>query len=445
MKSKKQWYYRLFMAIFTLLCMSGFAQREGNNFKVTPKLAEGVALGATKYYAATDEAKERLSELKVGRVSTYGEENNPYLYVVNLEPSGYVLVSGDLRVTPIIAYSQDGSFDVSTLSVPEAERQGINDWIDATISFIKTVQEKETEIPEVIRGEWTDYFGYNGPENPKNDYKQICCDAGYMPCDDLKCPFKDNPPGPTPCPSTIIDLKGPLLSTAWKQECNFNGMCPTAPNPKFLLTGITTLASTAILGFPGIPCGSDRCGRTRTGCFAVAAGQLAKYFGKPLSITKQPYDYSLMDDKIAGSETQKMLRDWGTAANAIYGCPLTAVTASNGKEALQKAGFSVKGYDDFDLKIIRNDILNATRPILLYGEDGNKLWTAHFWLCDGWEEKADCKGNVTYRIHLNWGHATTNGWYTVLSNSNYTFTEFNYPKPGSNSVFNNIKMLHTIQ
>jgi hypothetical protein len=51
---------------------------------------------------------------RIKNVETYtGDSGNPAYYIVNLEPSGYVIVSADDRIEPIIAFSAEGTYDYS--------------------------------------------------------------------------------------------------------------------------------------------------------------------------------------------------------------------------------------------------------------------------------------------------------------------------------------------
>ena len=42
-----------------------------------------------------------------------GQDDRPAYYIVNLEPSGYVIVSADNRIEPIIGFAADGTYDLS--------------------------------------------------------------------------------------------------------------------------------------------------------------------------------------------------------------------------------------------------------------------------------------------------------------------------------------------
>jgi len=51
---------------------------------------------------------------QIKNIETYaGDSGSPTYYVVNLEPSGYVIVSADDRIEPIIGFSAEGAYDFS--------------------------------------------------------------------------------------------------------------------------------------------------------------------------------------------------------------------------------------------------------------------------------------------------------------------------------------------
>jgi len=51
---------------------------------------------------------------RVRDIETFtGQDDRPSYYIVNLEPSGYVIVSADNRIEPIIGFAADGNYDLS--------------------------------------------------------------------------------------------------------------------------------------------------------------------------------------------------------------------------------------------------------------------------------------------------------------------------------------------
>ena len=97
----------VFVAVFALLLLcSGLSARQTTEYE-----AELVVSGWLK--ANPQPLGATLSQ-RVKDVEAYiGQGGRLAYYIVNLEPSGYVIVSADDRVEPIIGFAADGVYDFS--------------------------------------------------------------------------------------------------------------------------------------------------------------------------------------------------------------------------------------------------------------------------------------------------------------------------------------------
>ncbi|HWB61887.1 MAG TPA: Spi family protease inhibitor, partial [Chitinophagales bacterium] len=106
-------------------------------------------------------------------------------YIFNISPKGFVIVSADDHVTPILAYSTENSFNQANNS------SAVKVWMDHAATHIRSVAQRANVVNAAIQGLWVAYS--HGPVS-----------AGA----------KEN--------------KGvaPMLKTNWGQEPNYNQYCP---------------------------------------------------------------------------------------------------------------------------------------------------------------------------------------------------------------------------
>ena len=70
-------------------------------------------------------------------------QQNPSMYIINYENNGFVIVSGDNRVSPILAYSDKNSFPTETSDLPE----GLITWMkymDQSLKEIRTEKKAQS-------------------------------------------------------------------------------------------------------------------------------------------------------------------------------------------------------------------------------------------------------------------------------------------------------------
>jgi hypothetical protein len=98
------------------------------------------------------------------KVDNILDENSVNLiYVFQLEPEGFILVSGDDRVQPLLAYSFESSFLIE--NVPS----NVSWMIDAYKKMVKNAIISDESATEKVNAEWEKYFTGNGINSRSRD------------------------------------------------------------------------------------------------------------------------------------------------------------------------------------------------------------------------------------------------------------------------------------
>jgi Peptidase C10 family/Spi protease inhibitor len=321
------------------------------------------------------------------------------LYIFNFEDNGgFLFVSGDYSLQPILAYIERGAFKKDT--VPS----GLVNWINKTMENIETVRKGLYDNAKVAGVAWRQYYKQNG----------ITGIDAYYPI-----PIED---GCTEDTWTTTSV-GPLLPTTWGQGCTYNDLCPNLSC--------------------NISCGTARAW---TGCVATAAAQVVRYWHPTNSFG---YDYNSMPTASGNNDVQRLMRDMGSNISMNYGCSGSGTQASNVPNALKNQfGLSSANYVSYSYSRVESN-LNAHWPVLL---DGCSTRTSHWfifnwyytysdcheWVCDGYNRysvtycnNGQVSGGASYLyFHMNWGWHEAwggndfNGWFA--------FDNWNIPGAGFN-------------
>lgn len=133
--------------------------------------------------------------------------SNAYYYIFNISNAGYIIVSGDDNVTPILAYSDAGSI------TPDNIPTNVQKWLDGYKHQIKYAIENHTSATEQIKMQWSD------------------CISGRS----QKLNLDDN---------SVM----PLIETQWNQAPFYNELCPGGS-----VTGCVATAMAQVLKYWNYP------------------------------------------------------------------------------------------------------------------------------------------------------------------------------------------------
>lgn len=384
---------------------------------------------ANKFYLPSSEAlsvglkhfeierKGRADSLKTGRLlpdfrnkkvkelKTYKKEEEDLFHIINYEGGGFVIVSADKRVTPILAYSESNSFGGEDLP-------GISDWLSAVSSGILKAKKELKEPRKKDLRLWEIYTGK----------KEISTLTIQPPVED---PCED-------CDDYWSYSTGQFVDpiARWTQGGQYSWYSPSD--------------------------GGCSCDRKPAGCGPVAMGMIMNYYQHPnMTMTfngeslptnypmPQTIPYNCDYPSIQSNRQVAMLiRLCGSFAGSGYGILGNCATwtyPGNINNALGNMGFSNGGtWDDLsdNYSFVKND-LKYYHPVIMTGTlNLVNLNDAHIWVADGYESVAYELESITYdefgnphclcvqysseKISMNWGHGGTgNGFYLA----HYSFTD----------------------
>ncbi len=325
------------------------------------------------------------------------------IYVAELTPEGFILLSGDKRHPMVLAFSEDGSMNIEDFKdmAPAARA-----WLEEQIGWFNILESDTSyQAKHDYQGQWYTYLSDEFPDtkvgqrlpDPQN------CDLYYDHHE-----------------TSIYDQV--VLSTKWGQDLPYNLLVPDSCNnhPAF------------------------------TGCVATAMAQIMKHWEFPIHyivadpLVTRTYRWDLMrdsyddnDTSISAYEVANLMRNIGNAVNMDYNsdCPLAGASINDAKRGFRNMGYNDVRIEDFSLSKIENEI-NNLRPVYVRGRrnvsgsnnDTDNGTVGHAWVCDGFRVDYDvykrvCPywggDNVSYvsrneqrYYHFNWGwEGHHNGWF----------------------------------
>jgi len=321
-----------------------------------------------------------LNEVQVTNETTVSTREVPVFYAFNMSAGGFVLVSADERIKPVLGYASEGVFDVNDLPccvewlVDQYKNQ-----IYEVVNDLGNVQDYEVN---------SDWVKYENPNFQKSTQEVLAV--------------------------------APLTTTTWSQGCYYNAMCPADAS-----------------------LGTTRCGRVPTGCVATAFSQVLKYYNFPAqgvgtktytsptygtlsaNFAATTYNWAAMPNKLLADNqaAATLLYHAGVSINMDYGPNGSSAYTADVRKALvntfkyasttqyvNKTSYSESAW----VTLIKGE-LDAQRVVLINGYDNNAK-AGHGFVCDGYQ-------NTDY-FHINWGwNGSCDGYFylTALNPSSYAF------------------------
>ncbi len=360
-----------------LLCFVAFLFFFNSVFanKVDSKKAGQVALNFYVEHSPTN-----LSAKSLSITDNYVVSESSYVmyYVININSTGFVIVSGDDRVTPVLGYSYEGAYSDQDQSPEFTYWVGIykKQILDAiTTGYIPTAD---------INAQWTRLAVANDEFTPEKGTKSVA----------------------------------PLTQSTWDQISCYNTLCPadaTGPGGH-CVTGCVATTMGQIMYYYRYPTTGQGSHSYNAGTY----GTLSANFGTAT------YDYNAMTNSCVSATTDiaKLIYHAGVSVEMNYsptGSGADMGTAASSMVTYFKYSSNIKsaykgfGYTDAQWQSLITTDLDANRPIMYSGTDPAE--GGHAWVCDGYQSS-------TY-FHFNWGWSgAANGYYylTALTPSGYNFT-----------------------
>lgn len=345
---------------------------------------------ATNFYIEKFNACHHTVLKSVSIAETYliNENTETVFYIFNMSNGGFIMVSADDIVYPVLGYSFESTYNNNNL--PPQFIYLINNYkkqitLDITARLSSTPQ---------IDAEW---------ERLNKTTGEFALTKNIL---------------------SSSDTVGPLCTSTWSQGCCYNAQCPYD----------TTATS--------------NCDHVVTGCVATAMAQEMYYYKYPLqgvgshtdaninygtltvNFGATTYNWSAMTNNCPGTDsaTATLMYHCGVAVNMNYGANGSSATILSAVNALKnyfgyttvlsanKTSYTQAGWDT----LIASELL-AGRPVIYSGVDPTNGGQA--WICDGYHYN-----NVIYYFHFNWGWSGAYDGYFLTSNPNpyvYSFKNYN--------------------
>ncbi|MBO4849423.1 MAG: C10 family peptidase [Prevotella sp.] len=306
-------------------------------------LSERAALGNAKIFLKQHLANRVGQKLTVAYKGRKAGDQEPRLYVCNMgDNEGFVILSGDDRTVPVLAYSDTGSFDADNMP-PNMQ------W-------------------------WMDY------------YEEAVAQVADMQLTNQ---------APTARPTDVIS---PLITTKWDQMDPYNQQCPRV-NGSLPPTGCVATALAQLMYYHKWPADSTKAidgyttysykveveklqptafkwddmlrsyGRNATQKQKDAVAELMRYCGQLVQM-----DYTPASSGASTSFLGWVLPQYFNYPNTIH--------------EVSRDGYSIEQWDS----ILVNELKNK-RPVLYTGY--TMAYEGHAFLCDGYDGKGF--------YHINWG------------------------------------------
>ena len=307
---------------------------------------------------------------------TWSNDRSSALFYVYNVGGGFVIVSADDAVKPVLGYSTTGSFD------PQNIPSNCASWLQGYADEIAFVKERNLSAPDKIQQKWTELV--EGREATRSGNTRTVA---------------------------------PLLTTTWDQSPWYNSLCPGEGDDQ-TVTGCEATAMAQIINYYEYPAHGFG---TRT----YDQGTYGELF---VDYDHATYRYDLMPDEL----------DWDTPAeqvNAVatlmYHCGVAAsmtygISESSAYDLAARAAFVTQfGYEaqlankenDSVWIVMLKEELDQARPILYSGQ--GRFWGSnggHAFICDGYD--------ADDFFHFNFGWSGSyNGYFQIgaITTDDYTY------------------------
>ncbi len=346
--------FKMLLAIFLLLGHALSAKT------VDPATAMQVA----KHFYQSTAAGRSPDDGNLQLFLAYGEENPDLtskpnlLYIFNVNAGGgFVIVTADDAVEPVLGYSTTGAFDAA--DVPD--------------NMAKWLEDYQHEILFVIQN-------------------------GIAPSADIQQKWNALRSGPQP--ARELSGVGPLLTTTWNQNPYYNAQCPGGS-----VTGCAATAMAQVMKYWNYPA-------TGAGWNSYVENDYGLLF---VNFGAATYNWIAMPNNLQqnNSEVAKLMYHCGVSINTNYSPQSSGANPAYIRDAFVNyfkyspgaQRINKNNYTPANWILALKAELDASRPIF-YGGFGPG--TGHAFVCDGYDDN-----NL---FHINWGWGgSSNGYFSVQS------------------------------
>lgn len=295
---------------------------------------------------------------KVASVHPVSYEGTLAYYVVNFSPQGWVLISADDCITPLLGYSSVGAFTLQ--NVPDNLRGWLNGYAD-----------------EIVRG-----------VNSANTTRH----KGWAELDKAAVHTR-----------AAEDKVDPLITVNWNQGGAYQKYCPSNSNGKAVVgcVAVAMAQAMSVCRYPARPVGEHRYDSRLYGALYINYDEEPAYNWNNILTGANGLD-----------DVARLLWHCGVALNMDYGPDASGTQTARIPEALQRnfsypssvAYYSRASYSG-DWKMLILNELHGGRAVCYAGQDP-KGGYGHCFNLDGYA------GNGMFHVNWGWG-GTGNGYFPL--------------------------------
>lgn len=357
--------------IFTLLILIGFnglifgKQIDENTAKT---IGHNYLVNNTNSKAFKNVANLELTYKATSIASSPSAKISPinYFYIFNAE-QGFIIVSGDDNVYPILGYSDEGVFDPNNIPPSVAK------WLEGYKNEIRYTIENELPATDEIKAAWENL------QNRNNNYNTLRTVTGVSP----------------------------LIRTKWDQDPYFNASCPyDRQYMKRTVSGCVATAMAQVMKFWNYP----------TSGSGFHSYNHSKYGTLSANFGNTTYRWASMPNVVSSTNTAvaTLMYHCGVSVDMNYnvssqgGSGAQTLDVVNALKTYFGYSTSVAGkyrsnYSDSQWKNLLKGELDAGRPMQYAGTGSGG---GHSFVCDGYDNNGF--------FHFNWGWGgSSDGYFSV--------------------------------
>ena len=336
------------------------------------------------YESSSLQSKANYNSINISESIAVTSKSVNIYYIFNFTDNGFVIVSADDAVYPIIGYSLDNNFK------SENQPDNLNNWMERYKKQITNAIASKVVANEDVNKQWQHYL--TKPELSNNN-------------------------------KTTVVL--PLLSSTWDQELYYNSLCPanTAGPGGHDLTGCVATAAAQIMYYYRYP--------------LTGQGTYTDIYNSSLTVNcgATNYDWNGMLDNLSAMNipVATLMYHAGVTANMTYTPAYSGTSdyfaglALKNNFKYQNVTFTHRDYNDNPgwISLLKTE-LDAKRPIL-YGGDDSLGNSGHAFVCDGYD--------VNGKFHFNWGWSGSSNGYFDINNLNPAGENFTFADDALTNIY----------
>ena len=346
---------------------------------ITKEQARNVAKNFMIERIVNQQINWNADNLSMNDVITIETEGQPAIYVFSNNGNGFILISAEDALTPVLGYAYEGTF-----AAP-----GFNKNLDGLlydyIEQVKFVRTNAMDAPADVQNQWFTY------SNKESDFS-ILADT-----------------------TTV----GPLITSMWNQDNPYNEFCPSDPAGPggHVYAGCVATAMCMVMNYYKYPV----TGNGQHSYNASGYGTQTANYGATT------YEWDAMQNTVGSVSGQGIPANAllqyhaGVAVNMMYApdgsgaysadVPYALKTYFKYSPAIQyvtRGGYTVTNWENMLI-----EQLDALKPIYYSGQspDGG-----HAWVCDGYQKIGT---STMFHFNFGWG-GSANGYYTSSNPNGFT-------------------------